>query len=212
MKTLGKFSLASFIRFIISAAWYIQLAFLLFLTFAITLKFFKNGTTEPTPETVEVRLTQSRSVPVSIVALASELTAANLNLDSGKLTFNHQSSKQIIGFNLLSIWVSFAISLSITYLLREIFRSLAQNNPFVVPNAQRLRIIAFLIMFSALTSLAHDAMVNWFLQQNFIIEGSGIRAHLVIDVKTIFAGLILLIIAEIFRIGTQLKQEQDLTV
>jgi hypothetical protein len=67
-------------------------------------------------------------------------------------------------------------------------------------------------MFSALTSLAHDAMVNWFLQQNFILEGSGIRAHLVIDVKTIFAGLILLIIAEVLRIGTQLKQEQDLTV
>jgi hypothetical protein len=212
MKTLGNFSLASFIRFIISAAWYIQLAFLIFLTFAITLKFFKNGTTQPTPETVEVRLTQSRPVPVSIVAVASELTAAKLNLDSGKLTFNHQSSKQIIGFNLLSMWVSFAISLSITYLLREIFRSLAHNNPFVVPNAQRLRLIAFLIMFSALTSLAHDAMVNWFLQQNFILEGSGIRAHLVIDVKTIFAGLILLIIAEILRIGTQLKQEQDLTV
>jgi hypothetical protein len=212
MKTLGKYSLASFIRFIISAAWYIQLFFLVFLTFAITIKFFKNGTTEPTPETVEVRLTQSRPEPVSIVAAATELTAANLNLDSGKLTFNHQSSKQIIGFNLLSMWVSFAISLSITYLLRQIFRSLAQNNPFVVFNAQRLRIIAFLIMFSAVTSFAHDALVNWFLQQNFMLDGSNIRAHLVIDVKTIMAGLIVLIIAEIFRIGAQLKEEQDLTV
>lgn len=212
MKTLGKYSLASFIRLIITAVWYIQLAFLIFLTFAITLKFFKNGTTEPTPETMEVRLTQSRPVPVSIVAAATELTAANLNLDSGQLTFNHQSSKQIIGFNLVSMWVSFAISLSITYLLRQIFRSLAQNNPFVVPNAQRLRLIAFLIMFSAVTSFAHDALANWFLQQNFVLEGSGIRGHLVIDLKTLMAGLIVLVIAEIFRIGAQIKEEQDLTV
>ena len=193
MKTLGKYSLASFIRFIISAAWFIQLAFLIFLTFAISIKFFKNGTTEPIPETVEVRLTQSRPVPVSIVAAATKLTGANLNLDSGKLTFNHQSSKQIIGFNLFSMWVSFAISLSITYLLRQIFRSLAQNNPFVVPNSQRLPFIAFLIMFSAVTSFSHDALVNWFLQQNFILAGSGIRAHLVIDLKTLMAGLIVLV-------------------
>lgn len=211
MKTLGKYSLASFIRFIISAAWYIQLFFLVFLTFAITVKFFKDGTTEPTPETVAVRLTQSRPVAVTTVASA-KLTAAELKLDAGQLTFNHQSSKQIIGFNLLSMWVAFAISLSITYLLRQIFRSLTQSNPFVVHNAQRLRIIAFLIMFSAVTSFAHDAVVNWFLQQNFLLHNSGIRAHLVIDLKTLMAGLIVLVIAEIFRIGARLQEEQDLTV
>lgn len=211
MRTLGNYSLASFIQFIISAAWYIQLFFLVFLTFAITIKFFKNGTSEPTPETVEVRVTQSRAVEVTTPA-ATNLSAANLKLDSGKLTFNHPSSKQIIGFNLLSMWVGFAISLAITYLLRQIFRSLAQSNPFVVPNAERLRIIAFLIMLSAVTSFAHDALVNWFLKENFFLPGSGIRAHLTIDLKTLFAGLIVLTIAEIFRIGARLKEEQDLTV
>jgi hypothetical protein len=67
-------------------------------------------------------------------------------------------------------------------------------------------------MFSAVTSFAHDALVNWFLQQNFMLDGSNIRAHLTIDLKTLFAGLIVLVIAEIFRIGAQLKEEQDLTV
>ncbi|RDC65441.1 DUF2975 domain-containing protein [Adhaeribacter pallidiroseus] len=212
MKALGNYSLASFIRFIISAAWYIQLLFLIYLTFAISLKFFKNGTTEPTPETLEVRLTQGRPVEVSTRAIAENLTNASLQLDSGKLTFNHPSSKSIIGFNLLVMWVAFTISLSITYLLRQLFRSLAQNNPFVLENAQRLRIIAILIMVTSFTTFAHDAIVNWFLQQNFLLSGSGIRAHLVIDLKTLFAGLIVLVIAEIFRIGAQMKEEQELTV
>ncbi|MFD3000358.1 DUF2975 domain-containing protein [Pontibacter toksunensis] len=212
MKTLGKYSLASFIKFIISAAWYIQLFFLIFLTFAISIKFLKNGTTEPTPETVEVRLTQSRQVDVATAAIAQNISAAALQLDSGKLTFNHQSSKQIIGFNLVSMWVSFSISLTITYLLRRLFRSLTQNDPFIVENAQRLRLIAFLIMLIPLTSFVHDFIVNWFLKQNFLIDGSGIRAHLNIDLKTLFVGLVVLVIAEIFRVGARLKEEQELTV
>ncbi len=143
MKTLGKYSLASFIRFIISAAWYVQLFFLVFLTSVTGIKFFRNGTTEPTFATAEVRLTQSRSVGITMAPDAKNFNAATLELDSGKLTFNHQSNKQIIGFDLLSLWMTFAISLSITYLLRQVFRSLAQENPFVVENAQRLRLIAF---------------------------------------------------------------------
>jgi hypothetical protein len=65
MKTLGKHSLASIIKIILNIAWYVQLFFVVFLTVAISLKFFKNGTAHPTPETLEVRLTQSKAIPVS---------------------------------------------------------------------------------------------------------------------------------------------------
>ncbi|RDV15904.1 DUF2975 domain-containing protein [Pontibacter diazotrophicus] len=211
MRTLGKYSLASFIKFIITAAWYIQIFFLILLTVAITFKFFSN-TTAPTPETVEVRLTESRSIDVTTASVAENISAANLELDTGKLTFSHQSSKQIIGFNLLSMWIAFSISLTVTYLLRKLFKSLTQNDPFVVENAQRLRLIAFLIMLEPVTSFAHDAFVNWFIQHNFLLDGSGIRAHLSIDLKTLFVGLIVLVIAEIFRIGARMKEEQELTV
>jgi hypothetical protein len=110
------------------------------------------------------------------------------------------------------MWLGFAVSLSITFLLRKLFDSLAHDNPFVTENARRLRQIALLIILTSPINFARDAFENWYLQQNFILDGSGIRSHLVIDVKTVFAGLILLIIAEIFRIGAQLKEEQDLTV
>jgi hypothetical protein len=110
------------------------------------------------------------------------------------------------------MWVGFAISLTITFLLRKLFQSLARDNPFVSENARRLRQIAILIILTSPLSFAQDAFENWYLQQNFLLEGSAIRSHLVIDVKTVLAGLILLIISEIFRMGSQLKAEQDLTV
>ncbi len=216
MKALGNYSLASFIRFIISAAWYIQLLFLVLLTCVDGIKFFRYGSygTNTVATTLDVRITRSRTENITTVPGAKKIEPSTLMLDSGKLIFSHPGNKLLLGFNLLSLWTTFAISLSITYLLRQVFRSLAQNNPFVLENARRLRVIAILIMLISITTLAHDATVNWFLQQNFLINNiyGAIRAPMVIDVKTLFAGLIVLVIAEIFRIGAHMKEEQELTV
>jgi len=213
MKALGNYSLASFIRFIINAAWYIQLFFLVLLTCVEGIKFFRYGTTT-VATTLEVQITRSRPENITTVPMAKKIDGATLELNSGKLIFSHPGNKLIFGFTLLSLWIEFAISLSITYLLRQVFRSLAQNNPFVLENARRLRLIAILIMLISIITFAHDAAVNWFLQQNFLLNNvhGAIRAPLVIDVKTLFAGLIVLIIAEIFRIGAHMKEEQELTV
>lgn len=110
------------------------------------------------------------------------------------------------------IAISLSLSLSITFLLRKIFQTLTTSYPFIIQNAYRLKNIGLLVMLTSMTTFAHDWIVNWYLKQNFIIDGSAIRAHLVIDLKTIFAGLIIFVIAEIFRVGTRLKEEQDLTV
>lgn len=161
MKALGKHSIASIITIILNIAWYVQLFFIVFFTIAISMKFFKNGTTYPTPETVDVRLTQSKTTLVSTSLSRNKLNEATLNLDSGKLSFNHLSSKEIIAFNLLSIWVAFSISLSITFLLRKIFRNLSAGSPFVDQNAHRLKKVGFLVMLTSFTSFTHDWIVDW---------------------------------------------------
>lgn len=212
MKALGEYSLASFIKFIISAAWYIQLFFLLLLTVGLSIKFFYNDTAEAIPQTLEVVLSPGRSESIRVEAAAQGITDAKLMLGVGKLTFNHQGSKQIIAFVMISMWIGFAISLSITYLLRNFFRSLSQNSPFAIENARRLRLIAVLIMLTPLVDFINDMIVTWFVQRNFMLDGADISAHVDFDLKAVFAGLVLLIIAEIFRIGAQMKEEQELTV
>ncbi len=209
MKTLGKNSLSSVIKFIIYAAWYIQLFFLVLLTGLLVAGFFRNKVIE---SDLDVRLTKSKPSAVTIAQPQSGIRTASLKLDSGKFHITHTRTWQTISYKLGVIWIGFAISLTITFLLLRLFNSLTQNNPFVVENARHLRKIAILIILISPLSFARDAFENWYLQQNFLLQDSGIRAHLVIDVKTVFAGFILLIIAEIFRIGAQMKEEQDLTV
>ena len=162
MKALGNYSLASFIRFIIRAAWYIQLLFLVLLTCVEGMKFFKSGSTT-VATTLEVRITRSRTENITTIPGAKKIEPATLELNSGKLIFSHPGNKLLLGFTLLSLWTTFAISLSITFLLRQVFRSLAQNNPFALENARRLRLIAVLIMLISITTFAHDATVNWLL-------------------------------------------------
>lgn len=209
MKALGKNSLSSVIKFIINAAWYIQLSFLVLLTVLLLASFLKK---EVIQSDLEVRLTQGKPVNVALASGATGISEATLKLDSGKLYITQNRTWQLICYNLGVMWVGFAISLTITFLLRKLFQSLARDNPFVSENARRLRQIAILIILTSPLSFAQDAFENWYLQQNFLLEGSAIRSHLVIDVKTVLAGLILLIISEIFRMGSQLKAEQDLTV
>jgi len=159
-----------------------------------------------------VRLTQSQSLIVAPSATATNIRNATLELNAGKLHFTQDKIWSLVFFPLFGMWTSFAISLSITYLLRKIFDSLTDNNPFVTENAQRLRQIALLIILIAPITFMRDLFLNWYLRQNFVVDGTAIQTHLTLDFKTVFIGLILLIIAEIFRLGTRLKEEQELTV
>lgn len=208
MKVLGKHSISSVLQVIIMVAWYIQLLFLILLTVLLIVKF---STADIIESDLEVRLTQSKVVAVT-PAPETTISKPTLNLDSGKLHFTQNQSWELVSYNLGVMWIGFAITLSITYLLRKIFDSLAQNKPFLMENTRRLRQIALLIILLSPFNLAKEVFTNWYVKHNFILEGSGIRTHVVIDLQTIFIGLVILIIAEIFRIGTQLKEEQDLTV
>ncbi|KAA5546412.1 DUF2975 domain-containing protein [Adhaeribacter rhizoryzae] len=209
MKTLGKYSLSALIKLIIYVSWYIQLLFLVLLTVLLSISFIAK---EDIQSDLTVRLTQSQPLAVKPAPAATNINNVTLKLNAGELHFTQDKSLPLVIYNLGVMWIGFAISLGITNLLRKIFDSLTDNNPFVVENAQRLRQIALLIILIAPITFMRDLFLNWYLRQNFVIDGSAIQTHLTLDFKTIFIGLILLIIAEIFRIGTRLKEDQELTV
>ena len=209
MKTLDNRSLSSVIKIIIYAGWYIQLFLLGLATVFLTYIFI---TEDNIQSDITVRLTQSQPLAVAPSAAATSIRNATLELNAGKLHFTQDKTWGSVFFSLIGMWIGFAISLGITNLLRKIFDSLTDDNPFITENAQRLRQIALLIILIAPLSFMRDLFLNWYLRQNFVIDGSAIQTHLTLDFKTVFIGLILLIIAEIFRIGTRLKEEQELTV
>jgi Protein of unknown function (DUF2975) len=94
--------------------------------------------------------------------------------------------------------------------LREFLRSLRHTHPFVADNATRLRRMAWLTLSLGLTiSLSQLVLAS---QVTGYITAREISFHADIDWKTLLIGLGLFIIAEVFRIGVAMKEEQDLTI
>lgn len=212
METSKKPTLILFIQFIIKVSIYIQIIFLALFTLNAVSESFGWTTSNKESEVLDVRVTQGKLILVNTVVDGKMSKFAHLNLSSGTLSFEKSKDR---GFTLLKLifgWIGYAITISITFLLTKVFKNVVVERPFVPENALYLKIIALLIMASSVVTFIQDLIINGFLKENFLLEGSQIRSHLTIDVKTIFAGLIILIIAQIFRTGTNLKEEHDLTV
>lgn len=210
MKILGNSSLASFLKFLISAAWYLQLGFLLILTLMIGWKLISSN--ELISHEVAVRLSESRVESLSGEQVVSDVTNPRLLIEDATIKFQHRSNKLLIAYVMLTMWAGFAISLSITFLLRRVFDSLARRQPFVVENARRLKLIAFLLMVSPLLSFIKDILGDWFVRSYFLNNHSAFVLKTDFNLMMLLAGLVLLVVAEIFNLGAKIKEEQELTI
>jgi hypothetical protein len=97
-------------------------------------------------------------------------------------------------------------------LLRDLFRTLRAGQPFVPANAARVRRIGYLVIIGELLRSLLVFMSNLAVANNFVASGLRFDARFDLNVFAIVHGLIILVIAEVFRAGTQLDEEQSLTV
>ena len=98
--------------------------------------------------------------------------------------------------------------------LRRIFSTLIAGDPFVPENAGHLRIIALAIAgFQILRHVTQGAvaMLLTMLGQP-VIGGQELTASWNVDLGAWFAVAPLLVLAEVFREGAKMRQEQKLTI
>lgn len=111
--------------------------------------------------------------------------------------------------------VYYACALLITYLIIKMLKDAQDGTFLVIKNAIRLRYIALLLI----VALARDKIIIMVSSAYFRdkieypgLEFSDINPYTFSSWKYIFIFLFLLIIAEAFRLGAQLKEENDLTI
>jgi DUF2975 family protein len=109
--------------------------------------------------------------------------------------------------------ILFIYSFTVLYQLRKFSQSLAIKQPFIKDNARRLRIVAGAMivceLLQGVVCLCSNAYINSLSEfQHFEITFNTNSFSL----EVVFFGFILIVIAEAFRCGAELKQENDLTV
>ena len=96
--------------------------------------------------------------------------------------------------------------------LRHIFRSLSRGLPFIPENARRIRWVGFTVIFGELARAALVYFWSYYTSLHFTANGARLVASTDFSVITIAGGFAILVIAEVFREGTRLHEDQSLTI
>lgn len=182
MKTLGRGSLASIIKVVLDVIWYITWVLLGF-------------------------------AAIVLVAAAAILVMDFLGYSPGFVTELLQTIREHGWWFPLLITEIIAFMIVIDR-LRRIFSTLIAGDPFVPENAGHLRVIAIAIAgYQVLRHVTQGAVAMLLtMMDQPVLGGLELSATANIDLGAWFAVAALLVLAEVFREGAKMRQEQKLTI
>lgn len=208
MKALGERSIASFIRFVLDAAWWlvgVSLALLsVLLVLSLFVKLEGNNVTMDLPVALELNAPAHGSS-------ASIQTDARIEKLRGNLRFPIRNGAFVSG-SMFLIVLFFGFLLWVLTQLRHIFRALSRGLLFIPENAQRIRWVGLTVIFGELARAALVYFWSYYSSLHFTANGLRFVASTDLNAITIVGGLAILVIAEVFREGTRLHEEQSLTI
>jgi len=231
MKAMGKDSVSSFLTLLLGAGWYVVALGLALVSCLVVLLPFINvpgmKVTIPVSFTVDARThtvkaldttdAQGRDVRVGgAPGFGFEIGDENVNTEPqihvrGSLRFPTRS-RAFFGGNAVLLIVFLALLLGVLGQLRAVFRTLRDGQPFVQANATRIRWIGLAVIVIEVARSAIVFFENYYAMTHFTAERLRFDAWPDINAFAILDGVIILVIAEVFRAGTRLDEEQSLTV
>jgi len=117
-------------------------------------------------------------------------------------------------FALLWAYVAAAAALMLMFLhhLRRVLQRVRDGAPFDATNARRLRWLGFLALAFAVMTGVSEFVTSLAVRRGLISDHVKVPLGFSVDGSVIFFGLVLLTLAEIFRRGAELEEEQALTL
>ena len=130
-----------------------------------------------------------------------------------KCTFNPGIKVSII-FS-ISLLMILAITIFILNQLIAVINNLLKNKIFLRENALMLRKIALAMIAGWAVTIILSIILSFIFRGSISLVGYNFQYYQAggnVFTNSIVPGIIILIIAEVFRIGTELKEENDLTI
>lgn len=208
MKALGRASLSAWLKRALDVAWVLALVVSGLLVIE-GLNALVDG-----PLAVRLNLLVPFDLDPAAYAIESErlgVEGAAIYEATGELRFRSGSRGLVLMWFLVVLPVVIA-ALVVLHQLRRVFQSLAAGDPFVRANATRIRVIGFVVLAMEVVRVLALLGQAYYLEANFAFSAIQLRMVPRPDLGVLFLGLVLLVIAEVFRQGADLREEQSLTV
>lgn len=113
---------------------------------------------------------------------------------------------------LLLIATTTAYCLYIIRMIRQILASVKSGDPFAPSNAKRIRVIGLLLIGGSLVTTIVESLSSLYAVNEYSASGFDFIFRFDFEWTAIFLGLGILVLSEIFREGTRIREEQSLTV
>jgi len=209
MKLLGRWSLASFIKLVIDVPYYFLLV-VLPVVFVIALWLtLTPGYSGSVQFEIPVRF-QLDPASHPIVTSRHDIQEVSITQAHGSLQVRGGGSlRGIVWAGLGFAIINIVVVLFVLNRLRAIFGTLRDQNPFVAPNASRIRMIGIVLVVGPLGSTGVGAWFAARVTREISVAGLTLNADWSINGWVIFSGLILLTLGAVFRLGADMKGDLE---
>lgn len=210
MRAIGKKSLSSVLALAVNVGWHLARIVVAVGLILLVIAPFVD------PPRIEVQF----AAPVAFALAPNEhrvtsstLDVENVRIDDaeGTLYFSPRSSSVVVA-GAIGLIAFAALSAWILGNLKGVFGTLRAGRPFVPANATRIRRVGWgLISLEAVQAVMTYASSHSVMTQ-FTAEGMRFHPRVDVDPMVVIGALIVFVIAEVFREGSRLDEEQSLTV
>lgn len=191
MRYFGQKSIVSKLAKLFNALWYMS-----FLTLALNLYSLLSSLFNP--DFLDYASTR--------ISLSSGLT-----LKVAPEYANPANSGPLVALAVLG-FIMAPISMFIIYQLRGLFQAFTRKQLLTLPNSKRIRLIGYATVFTWFFSVAADFLGRHYAMGALAVSGVEVTSTFVPDYRTLFLGLTILVIAEIYKMAAEISEESKLTV
>lgn len=209
MKAIGKSSLSSFLKVVLDITWYLSIAGLALTVVLAGMSLLTRGNV-PGRLNIPV-LVEVDPACYSISAPDYGISGGELDDVVAELRFRSPGGQLLVFFAAYLV-VAIGILMVVVYQLRNILGTLAAGSPFVAANAGRIRFIGWAVVIGEAVQSFIELVGHIIVKATFEATGVTFRWSFDMSVQTLFWGFTLIVLAEVFRLGVELREEQSLTV
>ena len=206
MTYLGKSSLAAILKIALDFIWYAQLILFTVVIIGVLIGVsFQGHLSYRWPVTFsespykEIKTTDTTASDVKVIGT------------KGELLFTRMNNRENIAITHIGLALIFGTFLLVTFQLKMILSNFTRKEPFTLSNSKRIRLIGVILIASSLINFLFGIFYTNYINTNFQWNES-ITFTQSLDISTILMGLLIMILAEIFRVGTELQEEKNLTI
>ena len=207
----ARFPFIKGVSIVLSIIWYLQWVIIAGLV-VITILIATDNSIIDTSKLEGFHVQYSRiDIPGNAFNNDNQESAVYLTNGEGRIHIENEDYN-FIYFRLLSAFIDTLFYIFIIFLLRKIFSSLKTGEFFVKQNGIYIKKIAYAVLGLTLIPAFLNYLINIYVKKSLNIEGIIFKAQFEFDYGTIFLALLIFVIAQVFIRGTELKEDQDLTI